>query len=305
MKWFLFTAFIALACNLSVFSSTANANRPKKVLLYLLDGLGANGTYGFKSLLANGDIPAFQSLIEGTWDPAYKGAYDPASQSGGEIGTETEQFTTTHVGWATIYTGVYANLHGVSSTFAATPANFQDYPPFTRILRTALGDSIQLITHARGFHTVDIHNNDLSVFDVVGLEGAQNLNASLLDQSGASKDELILYYDNDLDEAAHIPFPGGGTGDPGYGAAIESIDNDLAGSLAAILSRPNFTNEDWTVLVASEHGQLERTGGGHGKQTAAERESPLILASKSTYFVWNNNCKHCSDNFKYFQRSTA
>ncbi len=280
MRFSFFVTCAALSLSLCMLESSAFASRPKKVLLYMLDGLAANGTYGFQSLLANGELPTFQSLIDGTWDSAYNGAYDPASVSGGEVGTETEQITLTHVSWATVFTGVYANLHETTGDFNSTPANFEDYPPFTYTLRDALGSDIRMTTHARGFFTTRIHPDPAAIFDVVSFQNLPNLYATLNDQAFALEDELIYYYDDDIDVAGHLPVPDGGTNAPGYGEAIKKIDGDLAASLSIISGRPNFANEDWSILVVSDHGH--RPEGNHGRQSLDEKETPLIFASKTT-----------------------
>ncbi len=44
--------------------------------------------------------------------------------------------------------------------------------------------------------------------------------------------------------------------------------------LAALTARPNYANEEWLIVVTSDHGG---TGSGHGGQTAAERDTLLIL----------------------------
>ncbi|MCY1383773.1 hypothetical protein D9M69_719310 [compost metagenome] len=60
--------------------------------------------------------------------------------------------------------------------------------------------------------------------------------------------------------------------------------------LTALTSRPNYANEEWLIVVTSDHGGI---GSSHGGQTAAERDTLLILNNnhqnplKTSYCVGN------------------
>lgn len=60
---------------------------------------------------------------------------------------------------------------------------------------------------------------------------------------------------------------------PAYVASIERSDTRLARVLAAVRTRPSYAEEDWTVLVATDHGHLD--AGGHGGDTPEERTAWL------------------------------
>ncbi len=63
---------------------------------------------------------------------------------------------------------------------------------------------------------------------------------------------------------------------PRYRLAIESCDAQLGVLLAALEARPSRDAEDWTVIVATDHGHLDT--GGHGGDSDAEREAWLAAA---------------------------
>ena len=49
---------------------------------------------------------------------------------------------------------------------------------------------------------------------------------------------------------------------PSYIKAIETVDSHVGKLLKSIESRPNYENEDWLILISSDHGGQ---GTGHGK----------------------------------------
>ncbi|BAU87537.1 type I phosphodiesterase/nucleotide pyrophosphatase [Streptomyces laurentii] len=67
-----------------------------------------------------------------------------------------------------------------------------------------------------------------------------------------------------VDETAH--FLGCG---PEYRASIEAADARLGRLLAAVRRRPAYADEQWTVIVVTDHGH--RDEGGHGGRSPQER----------------------------------
>lgn len=61
-----------------------------------------------------------------------------------------------------------------------------------------------------------------------------------------------------------------------YRAAVETCDEQLGVLLAAVAARPTFGVEDWTVIVATDHGH--RDEGGHGGDSWQERHAWLAAA---------------------------
>lgn len=79
---------------------------------------------------------------------------------------------------------------------------------------------------------------------------------------------------DEVDGAGHA----GGSSSVGYRQAIETADSQVGQLLAAIANRPNFAEEQWQIVVTSDHGH--RPTGGHGGQSDLERTIPLIVASQ-------------------------
>jgi hypothetical protein len=57
---------------------------------------------------------------------------------------------------------------------------------------------------------------------------------------------------------------------------IESVDAKVGSLMTAIQQRPNYANEDWLILVTSDHGGL---GTSHGGNSIEEQNVPFIASS--------------------------
>lgn len=63
---------------------------------------------------------------------------------------------------------------------------------------------------------------------------------------------------------------------PGYTACIERCDARLGLLLEAIDRRPLRAQEDWTVIVVTDHGYLDE--GGHGGDSDEERTAWMLAS---------------------------
>lgn len=73
-------------------------------------------------------------------------------------------------------------------------------------------------------------------------------------------------YLGEPDEIAHAV----GTG-PDYVAAVEAADRRIGQVLDAVATRPQYADEEWTVVVVTDHGH--RDEGGHGGRTRWEKQA--------------------------------
>lgn len=253
----------------------------KKSLLFGIDGLGY-GEQGFG--VAN--TPNMDSLINGSWQPGYRGAYSGSAFAGGILGTETQQITVSGPGWSTMLTGVWNDRHGVTgngSTFAN--GDFANNPPYLATLK----ESLPALTTASYVYWPPIDDyivsapdedadstNDVD-FHLAYMNDANAVGAAasaIADADGLDPDAVFISVDL-VDAAGHA----GGSSSIGYRQAVETADFYVGQALSAIASRPNFANEDWQIVVTSDHGHLAT--GGHGGQSTLERTIPFIVASKN------------------------
>lgn len=262
-------------------AAASPASAQKKSIVIGLDGLGY-GEKGFDVV----STPRMDSLIDGTWAAGYNGAYSDQAFAGGVLGTPTQQITISGPGWTSMVTGVWANKHNVTGNSFSNP-NVGEYPAY---LGTAKAENNSLTTASILWW--QIYND--TIFDPINNDGDPNndldyqfvspgdaaLTANTvetLNGDGISDVDADLTFVElgDLDGAGHR------CGSSGQCYEDEMIVQDgyIGQILDAITGRPNFANENWQVIVTSDHGH--RASGGHGGQSELERRIPFIVSSKS------------------------
>ena len=225
-----------------------NAQTTKKVLLIGIDGCRADALE-----LAN--TPTIDNLIA-------NGIYSPDALN--------DDITISGPGWSAILCGVWSDKHlSVDNSFVGT--DYTNYPP--------------LFKHIEDFdanlHTVSICNwnpiNDYIVQNYadyklnvssdadVSLEACNYLSAN-------NPDMMFLHFD-DVDHEGHSY--GFSPTVSQYIIAIEGVDALLAPIMQSISQRPNYANEDWLVLITSDHGGVGTSHGG----TSIEHQNVVVIAS--------------------------
>jgi len=234
-----------------------------KVLILGLDGVRPDQ-------LAAAATPTLDSL-------AAHGAFSDAAA--------TRAPTVSGPGWSSMLIGVWADKHGVLNNDFTTNA-YARYPDLlTRIedrrpdLATlAVVDWPPLGTPAAGGPLIgDRVDRKLTVNgDSLGYHAADSVTAVLAADALATGDvDAAFVYFGDVDEVGHAR----GTLAPEYTAAIELVDRQVGEVLAGLRRRPTFADEDWLVLVSTDHGR--RDDGGHGGDSDAERTIFLIMSGPS------------------------
>jgi hypothetical protein len=275
-----FTVFARCVCLIWAILLAAGAPGQQKSLMIGIDGLGF-GTSGFSAA----DTPWMDSLIQGTFaGGTYRGAYTDAAYAGGLIGSPTVQPTVSGPGWSTILTGVWADRHGVfDNNFSGR--DYVNNPPYLETLKTALPE----LTTASfiNWDPIDtfiiaaidqdaIAENDM---DFRGIYASDNATAAaafaaISDVNGLDPDAIFVAFD-EVDVAGHTCGSSGAC----YQIEIEQADNLVGQLLDALIHRPDFANEDWQIVITSDHGHT--AAGGHGGQTDLERRIPFIVAGTS------------------------
>lgn len=88
--------------------------------------------------------------------------------------------------------------------------------------------------------------------------------------------DVFFVYHGDTDKTGHTY--GFSPDSPQYIASIEQDDMLTAQYLAALQSRPDYANEDWMIIIVTDHGGL---GTSHGAATQETRTVPLIVSGDS------------------------
>ena len=182
------------------------------------------------------------------------------------------QPTVSGPGWSSMITGVWYDKHGVSDN-SFSGSNFNQYPPFNVLL-----DEFEEVFHTASFimwtpiyseifnGTMD-YNEIHTTYDGSVAQGAADYMLT------EELDILFLDFDH-IDHAGHSY--GFGTDIPEYINTIEDIDEYIGWVITAMETRSDFHNEEWLVIITSDHGGNIN---GHGGQTIEERTIPIILSS--------------------------
>ena len=99
--------------------------------------------------------------------------------------------------------------------------------------------------------------------------------AAAVDAMADADLDAMFVYLGDIDVVGHEH----GTLGPEYRAAIEWADTRVGLLVDALRARETFLEEDWLVIVSSDHGQTD--AGTHGGESAIERTVFLIVSGGS------------------------
>ncbi len=227
----------------------------KKVLLIGLDGVRVD-------VMESAETPHLDSLIAA-------GAYSNDAR--------TRWPTVSGPGWSNMLTGVWPAKHHVIQN-AFWHNNYDQYPDFlTRLEQLepafntlSVTDWPPLGTEAYGGPVLSDLVDVRITFnaDEMGYETADALSvAAAVEQLSTENPDAAFVYLGNIDEVGHSH----GTLSPEYRAAIEEADGYIGELLAALADRPSFTQEDWLILVSTDHGR--RDDGSHGGISLPERRT--------------------------------
>jgi predicted AlkP superfamily pyrophosphatase or phosphodiesterase len=225
----------------------------RKVLLIGIDGCRPDA-------IAKANTPNLDRLIRG-------GAFSTNTSILGPRKTDND--TVSGPGWSSIFTGVWADKHGVNDN-DFKGKNYARYPHFFALLRQAKPDAVT----ASFADWKPIHDDILSAAtvaegtkdDLKGHEqwaaGDARLAAAASKYLREADPDAVCVYFGQVDETGHAK--GFHPTVPEYVAAIERVDRHIGDLLDAIAARPNAKNEQWLVIVTTDHGgQGTKHGGGH------------------------------------------
>lgn len=275
-----------------VLSSTALAHRPgklgafggKRVLFIGIDGCRADAMV---AAVERGMAPQMKALSEDA-----SGLFTLKCYAGGELGTATHQPTVSGPGWTSLLTGVWMDRHGVKdnrfiggrmqsySHFMrhlkemnprAFCASFADWPPIHDFIadgsrvdgKEFLDVKFTCVPDAKR-HFIDNPEKDIEVRD----EALKTLRTQ-------NPDAMFVYF-GQVDEFGHGAVDSRANFSPDstlYLNAISHVDSHVGELIRAMRARPKFGEEDWLVLITTDHGGR---GNSHGGASDAERNIWLV-----------------------------
>jgi hypothetical protein len=174
----------------------------------------------------------------------------------------TEYKTWSGTGWSNMLTGVWHTKHGVSDN-SFSGSNYTQYPDFiSRVENFDANLSTYSVVQWAPINTKIIQSIDNEITVATDLL-VKNSAVNIL--TNAYPDVLFVAFD-DVDHAGHSY--GFSASISEYIEAIETTDSYISEIITALQSRPNYSNEDWLIVVTTDHGGIPA---GHGGGTLEER----------------------------------
>lgn len=189
--------------------------------------------------------------------------------------------TSSGPGWSTIATGVWPDKHGVKDN-SFTGKNYTAYPDFlTRIenanpaLNTYAAADWEPITSTDQNGPIFSAKVDKRLSLKGDRDGYRNEDpkiaaAAAAELQGQNPDAAFVYL-GEIDAAGHSY----GAASQQYLDTIARVDVLVGQLLGAVQNRPTYAQENWKVLVTTDHGHTD--SGGHGGSTIQERGT-FVLA---------------------------
>ncbi|MFD3539674.1 alkaline phosphatase family protein [Streptomyces sp. NPDC058662] len=189
--------------------------------------------------------------------------------------------TSSGPGWSTIATGVWPDKHGVKDN-SFNGKNYTAYPDFLTRVENA---QPELNTYAAAdWEPITSTDQNGPIFsakvdkrlslkgdrDGYGREDPKIAAAAAAELRDQNPDAAFVYL-GEIDAAGHSY----GAASQQYLDAVARVDVLIGRLLTAVQSRPTYAQENWKILVSTDHGHT--SGGGHGGSSIAERGT-FVLA---------------------------
>lgn len=198
--------------------------------------------------------------------------------AGGIKGSATEQHTSTAPGWSALTTRVWGQLNGITDNGMAKNINYKTFMLQAAEelgLRATFGASWQphfTENYVDEIQYVKDHPEIPMTFQYVKDDAA--LRDYLIDcvtVGSANEKDIIFGTLEGTDHAGQST--GFGNDNPDYIEGFLSEEQMALDILNAIESRPTYAQEDWLIVITTDHGGI---GTSHGGQTLEERNTWVV-----------------------------
>ncbi len=264
------------------------ANTTPKTLFIVADGIPAD-------VIERVNTPGIDAVVE---DGSYQRAY-----VGGDLGTPTESPTVSAVGYMSLLTGTWSNKHNVRANYGIAPnyafwdifrvAKHQAVNVTTGLFSTwtdnrtvLMGDGLEEAGGYKLDFVADGFEKDPAFAPALGdIERIQAVDLHVTTLAAKtiieSAPDLSWVYLQHTDDIGHRDGDG-----PVMDLAVRWVDARVLDLWSAVQARQKKAkNEDWLVVVTTDHGRTSADGKGHGGQS--ERERTIWIASNSPRMVSN------------------
>ncbi len=196
---------------------------------------------------------------------------------------ETKGDTVSGPGWSNLLCGVWPDKHGtIDNSFKGK--NYTEYPHFFARIKESQPQAQTASFSDWG----PIKANILSQADEVVAEDSHGAAAYADADARLAKacathlreknPDAVMLYLGQVDETGHAK--GFHPKVPEYIAAIQRVDGLIGDVVTAIKARPTFAEEDWLVIIATDHGGIG-TGHGGGRKIEEIRRTFMIVSGPS------------------------
>jgi len=197
---------------------------------------------------------------------------------------ETPGDTVSGPGWSNLLCGVWPDKHGVvDNSFKGS--NYKEYPHFFARLKEVRPHAVTASFSDWG----PIKDKILSAADEVYTEDAHGAAGyaeadvraadACIEALRTKQPDAVMLYQGQVDETGHAK--GFHPTVAEYRQAIERVDGSIGRVLKAICERPSFAQEDWLVIVATDHGGVGLNHGG-GRKLDEIHRTFLIVSGPSS-----------------------
>jgi hypothetical protein len=250
---------------ITLISVELSASQKKKVLFIGIDGCRSDA-------LQMANVPNIDSFIAHgffTWDSWHLGT------------------TVSGPSWSSMLCGVFESKHGVTDN-SFSGSKYNAYPPFTKRAKEKLPKLKAIEVNDWQPLVTQMYNSGFDQKIYVGVDGNMSLNAKecIKQLRDTGLDVLFAYY-GQPDWVGHAQ--GFSPKVPAYMNIIHVTDSCIGVMMDSLRARPNYKNEDWLVLLCTDHGGVNY---GHGGNSDNERH---IWWMASNDKIKNNTQITCKD----------
>lgn len=179
--------------------------------------------------------------------------------------------TSSGPGWSSMLTGVWQEKHGVVDN-SFNGSKFSSYPHFFKYVEQNNPDN-RTVSVSQWHPINDIIVNGEADKIVNTQDSTADTRDKAISELGDDTITALFVHFDDVDHAGH------GSGfsptNANYIDAIERVDAAIGEVVTALKSRSKYNNEDWLILVSTDHGGKGTSHGG----TSEEERIVFVIAS--------------------------
>jgi predicted AlkP superfamily pyrophosphatase or phosphodiesterase len=188
------------------------------------------------------------------------------------VEAQTCAITSSGPSWSSLLTGTWPAKNGVTDN-SFEGARFDRYP---HVFVHVKAERPEMST-ASFAHWAPIDEQIVAGADLARACGsAQEVEQEAVRLLSEGNPDFLFLHLDDVDHAGHEK--GYSVDIPEYLAAISTADDHIGAVLTAVRQRPRYAQEDWLVLVTTDHGG---SGTSHGQDIPAHRTIFLIVSGPS------------------------